>query len=799
MIGEVDVRRRALFRRPPLSPRSPRRGGAAPPSPLHSPRGAAPTLRPSLRERHDFVVALLPDGSLLVWLLLGLSASPRTAPKVMLWANLPSVLPRVDRFLGAASFCHFNVSMAAASEAGDATGAEPSPRDEERLPSAVSLLQHTAEPDCPVRLCCVDVERGVAGERAHHVPLRGHSADSLVTGLVSHPSSDLVASLDSHGAVLLWRPAAPAVVGAAPSDVIDTDGEGGSAACPPHRGGSRGDPTHLACTARLPLDESDESEKSGTVFDCVTWLPTRTLSLLALGKTGARLFAQAASSLQWERRAVAREECDAGWCCAHAFPPGSRAKDNAASAGDGPASAYAFALSNKSSRLHVRLRAPWSRCSAKLTHGSLPFTPQVWATDGTATLCSLGEACIELPGSAAAATCAAPLPCWAASRHRAAPSEKSEKSAGGLELGFLLCGYADGAVALWSARALTSLTSPTSPTSPTSLKAAGLALRLCTRTRAAGGGPTAGSADLADLADLRVVSLSTLAAGAECPPRAAAVLRRAPAGVAAGEVGEVAAAAHVVRVFEFEASEAPQVALELPLGCKGTPACAMLAVSSGAVVLAVAAGGAVELYALLGGARRAVAHTSSGRGCPLWAPLASVALPSGLSCAAMTWTAGGGLLLGTGPVIRVETRLLGECDALTPAYAPQWHPTALFQTMLVAPDRGNRLIEHLAARQRPLSRRGPARWTDDGGRFSAGSRLARVAGILAAAAAGARRRHPLPLLPCPLLPLPLRRLLLRHGRRRARRRHRRPFRPRRPRRAGRPLRTHATAAGRVAH
>ena len=55
-----------------------------------------PTLRPSLRERHDYVIALLADGTLVIWLLLGLSVVPRCSPKVVIWANLPEVVHATD-------------------------------------------------------------------------------------------------------------------------------------------------------------------------------------------------------------------------------------------------------------------------------------------------------------------------------------------------------------------------------------------------------------------------------------------------------------------------------------------------------------------------------------------------------------------------------------------------------------------------------------------------------------------------------------------------------------------------------
>ena len=107
-------------------PASPLNSSCGHGSPLFS---SSPTLRPSLRERHDYVLALLADGTLVVWLLLGLSAFPRCTPKVVVWANLPQVtshmsvryciahlrcrcagdqvIPRTQVILSCAAFCHF--------------------------------------------------------------------------------------------------------------------------------------------------------------------------------------------------------------------------------------------------------------------------------------------------------------------------------------------------------------------------------------------------------------------------------------------------------------------------------------------------------------------------------------------------------------------------------------------------------------------------------------------------------------------------------------------------------------------
>ena len=75
------------------------------------------------------VLALLADGTLVVWLVLGLSVEPRCAPKLMIWATLPQVLPPAQRILSGAAYCNFETlgpqqNMPAGVDAG-ATGAMP--------------------------------------------------------------------------------------------------------------------------------------------------------------------------------------------------------------------------------------------------------------------------------------------------------------------------------------------------------------------------------------------------------------------------------------------------------------------------------------------------------------------------------------------------------------------------------------------------------------------------------------------------------------------------------------------------
>ena len=124
----------------------------------------------------------------------------------MVWATLPCVLPSVESVACVAAFCNL--------EANGPNGAFPAilahRAESDQLPSTVSLLQRTGSPDHPVRLCTIDVNRGVTGERVHQRLLRGHSAvpGCDVVALLPHPHSSLAASLSSSGELFLWDSAA---------------------------------------------------------------------------------------------------------------------------------------------------------------------------------------------------------------------------------------------------------------------------------------------------------------------------------------------------------------------------------------------------------------------------------------------------------------------------------------------------------------------------------------------------------------------------------------------------------------
>lgn len=106
----------------------------------------------------------------------------------------------------------------------------------DRLPSAVSLVQHVCTSDgWSVRLCSIDVDRG-SGERVQHRQLRGHRVQNNVLSMLPHPRNGLVATLDSGGELLIWEcgfqlqnnadpPVSPAAAGipeAAPAHGVDS-------------------------------------------------------------------------------------------------------------------------------------------------------------------------------------------------------------------------------------------------------------------------------------------------------------------------------------------------------------------------------------------------------------------------------------------------------------------------------------------------------------------------------------------------------------------------------------------------
>ena len=166
-----------------------------------------PTLKPPLRDHHDYAAAVLADGTLVIWLVLGLSSSPRRTPEVIVWSSLPQLLPPAAlraHAAGAAAFAHFASGGAAAALGGAAAA--------DQLPSAVSLVHLIDDADAAdangggtVRLCAIDVDRGAAGDRARASPrLGGHAVGAVVRSVLPHPSLPLVATLDSSGRAVVW-------------------------------------------------------------------------------------------------------------------------------------------------------------------------------------------------------------------------------------------------------------------------------------------------------------------------------------------------------------------------------------------------------------------------------------------------------------------------------------------------------------------------------------------------------------------------------------------------------------------
>ena len=231
-------------------------------SPILSPGlSGVPTLRPSLCERHDYLVATLADGTLLVWLLLGLSAAPRCAPKIVVWACLPRVLPPVPRVLRAAAFCNFErpplgpstePSAGGGSRCHERTRFVHSPDDQ--LPSALSVVQHTSDAESPIRLCAVNVERGATGERVQQRRLGGHTAVATTDVVMPLRGVQVTAAAEMpHGAT----PHGPSAGGVGNDDATGTRAAGAGS-------GRRGGAIHLlqahpTCPLAVTVDVSGRS------------------------------------------------------------------------------------------------------------------------------------------------------------------------------------------------------------------------------------------------------------------------------------------------------------------------------------------------------------------------------------------------------------------------------------------------------------------------------------------------------------------------------------------------------------
>ena len=90
----------------------------------------------------------------------------------------------------------------------NAAVAMPPRAESDKLPSAISMVQHTSDGTrSSLRLCSVNVERGAAGERVYQQLLGGHGTDG-VSALLPHPTCSLLTSCDAGGEVMLWEASA---------------------------------------------------------------------------------------------------------------------------------------------------------------------------------------------------------------------------------------------------------------------------------------------------------------------------------------------------------------------------------------------------------------------------------------------------------------------------------------------------------------------------------------------------------------------------------------------------------------
>ena len=382
-----------------LSPRA-----RPPPSPLLRPGLGVPTLRPSLRERHDYVVALLADGTLVVWLVLGLSATPRCSPKHMVWATLPSVLPSFEHIITATAFCNFERRISTPTPTAGVELLMPQ-RADDQLPSAISMLLHTSEAASPMRLCSVNVDRGAAGERFHQRLFAGHG-EHEVLALAVNADCAMAASLDAEGVLLLWESEAfgwrtheklrssESVIRRDPNAQFTPNG-------PWHSGI---DPQALLLSNRLPGR-----------FQHVTWLPStnEVLRLVTFGADGGFLH---------------QRNADAAWA-----PVG------------GPIGRAPTSDEHNSWRAIGTFHTPHEStgCITGFALRGNESRLLVWTVQGT--LQSVGEISLNRTRGTA-------VTCIAAISSAGGTKGKNKQQEDTYEVGSVLCGYSDGACARWDLR-----------------------------------------------------------------------------------------------------------------------------------------------------------------------------------------------------------------------------------------------------------------------------------------------------------------------------------------------------------
>lgn len=361
-----------------------------PRSPLLTPGPGVPILKPSLRDRHDYLIGQLADGTLVVWLLLGLSTERRCSPKLMVWATLPHRLPAVAGVQSGAAFCN----MASA----------------DQLPSTISVVQHTRGISSQVRLCSIDVERATNHEGVHLLQLLGHGPGQAgeIVSLKPHPVSSLAASLSAEGELLLWH---------SPTFSWHDGAKGG------RNSGLRDAPRapHATPTCLMYFPER---------YEVIVWVPasaTESASLIALRADRACLFGRNSIgdwNISCSVPILFAEATTAGvhalapgrrWICAHALAKKARSEASGIAFQAERAAALVLTVSEGHSirvRGHVSLERESSpspvRCSAPLVAAtwedsvgtSLPMGAFICGhEDGTICMWSLDETTMGLSAS----------------------------------------------------------------------------------------------------------------------------------------------------------------------------------------------------------------------------------------------------------------------------------------------------------------------------------------------------------------------------------------------------------------
>jgi WD40 repeat protein len=364
-------------------------------SPLLTPAPGVPILKPSQRDRHDYFLGQLADGTMVVWLLTGLSTERRCSPKLMVWATLPHRLPAVAGVQSGAAFCN--------------TASTPQRADQ--LPSTISVVQHTRGISSHVRLCSMNVELAAANEGVHLLQLLGHGPGQAgeIVSLKPHPVSSLAASLSAEGELLLWH----------------------SPTFSWHDGATGGRNTSLRDASRAPHASPTCLMHFPERYEVIVWVPASAMesaSLIALRSDGACLFGRnsiGAWNISCSVPILFAEATMAGayalapgrrWICAHALATKARSEASCIAFQAERAAALVWTVSEGGhsirERGHVSLKRESSsspvRCSAPLVAGtwdvsvgpSLPMGAFICGhEDGTICMWSLDETTMGLSAS----------------------------------------------------------------------------------------------------------------------------------------------------------------------------------------------------------------------------------------------------------------------------------------------------------------------------------------------------------------------------------------------------------------